>query len=254
MSNKQYLIFLAVLITLSIVVVRCTPQENTVQLSAESEDLNLKTTSQLTPMQETEPLTNTHSITSETVTPSLTVTPLVEAETSQPGTMPSGDAQIAGNGSNDPDMLDEIDPTSWQEFTDDIFHFSTVFPPYFTIKILEDAELAQLSPEPLAAIYFQDQRKELVELAPPDFSIRIFDNKEGVPTGDWLETVGLINREAGWVTQLYQGKDVSGVKVISPDFMAPGWFVYVNNGNQIFQLTPLGVEAELMLEMFKFTK
>jgi hypothetical protein len=146
---------------------------------------------------------------------------------------------------------ERIDPALWKNYTDDTYHFNISYPPHYAIKYLSKAELAQLSPLPLAAIYFLDQRNNLAEIAPPAFSICIYENKERQSIEGWLTRVGLLNRKAGWLTEPYQGKSVVGVKVFSPNLMAPGWFVYVADDIYIFRLTPLGTEAEQMLDTFE---
>jgi hypothetical protein len=52
----------------------------------------------------------------------------------------------------------------------------------------------------------------------------------------------------------YQGKYASDIRVITPTLAALGWVVYIAYGNNIFQLAPLGTEAEQMLDPFKFTE
>jgi hypothetical protein len=176
-----------------------------------------------------------------------------DASTTGPGQVPGGAGVNTETTEGDEivgDEPEEIDSTAWQVYTDDVFHFSISYPSYYSIKHLEDAQLTELSPSPLAAIHFSSEHGELADIAPPEFSIRVFDNRTEQSVEDWLITTGLLKPEAAWFTEPYQGVYESGVKVISARFMAPGWFVYVADNTHIFQLTPLGTEAELMLDTF----
>ncbi|HEX6290656.1 MAG TPA: hypothetical protein VFZ66_15815 [Herpetosiphonaceae bacterium] len=150
--------------------------------------------------------------------------------------------------------MEHPDPRTWQAYVDRTYHFRIAYPPYITIKHVSDAERAQLTPVPLAATYFQDGRNELAALAPPLFSIRIFANESQQPVADWLVASGLLNREAGWIAEPFTGANVSGVKVVSPTLMAPGWFLYVRHKGFVFQLTPLGEDADRMLSTFALTQ
>jgi hypothetical protein len=117
---------------------------------------------------------------------------------------------------------------------------------------LAAAELAKLQPAPVAAVNFQDSRNASIPNAPAAFSIRVFQNAKQQALEDWLVATGLLKREAGESTQPFRGKSVTGIKVMRSTFMAPGWSVYVAHRNYVFQLTPLGPEAEQMLDTFKF--
>ena len=150
--------------------------------------------------------------------------------------------------------LEKVDRATWLTYMDNVYHFTIAYSPSYTVKQLKADELVQLSPEPIAAIYFQDQYNPLANIAPPAFSIRVFESKTQQPLVAWLKQVGLFHPAAGWLSEPYQGKYVTGLKIISSDYMAPGWFVYVMRGDQIFQLTPLGTEAELMLDTFSIVR
>jgi len=145
---------------------------------------------------------------------------------------------------------EKVDPAIWPIYVDDVYHFRIAYPPYYATNQLNSSELAQFSPQPITAIYFQDKHNPLVDIAPPAFSIRIFENNTQQPLEAWLTQVKLFFPAAGWLSEPYKGKSVTGIKLISPNFIAPGWFVYIMVGPYVFQLTPLGTQAELMLDTF----
>ncbi|MFZ4658288.1 MAG: hypothetical protein ACOYNY_14830 [Caldilineaceae bacterium] len=148
----------------------------------------------------------------------------------------------------------QVDMTAWLRYENDAYHFTIAYPPFYTVKQLPATDLMQFTPPPISAIYFQDQHHPLVDIAPPALSIRIFANQNAQTLAAWITEMGLFLPEAGWRLEPYVGKYMTGIKVISSDYMAPGWFVYVAQDDWIFQLTPLGVEAEVMLDTFALAK
>jgi len=245
---------LVLLIALALLAVRCTPTEEALAQSlgrkgseGDVMEPTERTTSIVNPQAEQTPLTPA-PLAAET-----------EPSSSEPGQAPGKAASVESAEEAQAVPLDQerIDSTAWPVYKDDGLRFSISYPPDYRIKRLEDAELAQLSPRPIAAIYFyspQTVESEAAEVAPTEFALRVFENAEGRSLESWLSATGLASRKAGWVIEAYQGKHVSGVKASSPNYMAPGWSVYVAEGTRIFQLTPLGLEAEAMLETFRLVR
>jgi hypothetical protein len=191
------------------------------------------------------------SITNPEVSPMSTVpTNKTDASSSEPGQVPGG---LPSQDQGTPQVPPAAAPSAWQTFPDNSSHFTIAYPSTLTPQSLSAGELKGLEPLPTAAVYFRDQREASIPNAPPAFSIRVFSNDKEQGLEDWLIANKLLLKDAGWATQAYQGKNVSGIKVMTPTLMAPGWFVYIAHGGNIFQLTPLGTEAEQMLDTFKFT-
>jgi len=183
------------------------------------------------------------------VAPSQTANPV----SSQPGQVAGGEGQASGGAEAVPGESQSGVPATWPVYVDGTYSFGISYPPGYVISHLSDTELDQLSPRPLAAIYFQDPQtaqSAVAHMAPPAFSIRIFAKEEQQPLEEWLTMTGLLHREAGWSTGPYTGTHESGMAVRLPIFIAPGWFVYVTDGAHVYQLTALGTEAELMLDTF----
>ena len=181
------------------------------------------------------------------VQPTLTPQAFPDQPGQAPGGLPLPNKPPASPASQNPDAGD------WQTYTDSRAHFSISYPPYLVARPLTAAELARLEPAPVAATFFEDQRNHSAALAPPALSIRVFQNSQQLALADWLVAVGLFKPDADWTTEPYQGQFVAGLKVMTPTFMSPGWFVYVARRNEVWQLTPLGSAAEQMLNTFKFT-
>jgi hypothetical protein len=141
----------------------------------------------------------------------------------------------------------------WQTYSNPTYRFAITYPTYLVPVEASASDRAGLCPTPLASIAFQDQRLDLPALGPPAFSIRVFDNSARQNVRDWLVSQGLFEPTAGWTIEPFQGSHVTGYKVVSPTFMAPGWFVYIAQQDRILQLTPLGSDAELMLDSFNLS-
>ncbi len=163
-----------------------------------------------------------------------------------PGVAPAQDQPPA------PELVQPLDPSKMQTYTDNSSRFTIAYPSNLTPKPLAAAELAKLQPTPVAAVDFTDSRNASIASAPPAFSIRVFQNANQQALENWLTAAGLLKPEAGGSTEPFRGKSVTGIKVMTSNFIAPGWSVYVAHRNYVLQLTPLGLEAEQMLDTFKF--
>jgi len=144
------------------------------------------------------------------------------------------------------------DTTGWQVYKDGAYNFQILYPPHLETRILEKAELAKFRPQAQAGMIFFNQGSSLGVITPPNFSIRIYEIGEGTSVEKWLEAHGLYLPDSGWTIEEYQSTHFSGYRVNSSLFMAPGWFIYATQGEYLYQLTPLGVEAETMLTTFEF--
>jgi hypothetical protein len=143
--------------------------------------------------------------------------------------------------------------TDWPVYQDTVYHYQIAYPSQFEFRLLESAELVKSKPEPVTGTYFNDPSTNLGGMVPPRFSIRIFEIGAGTSVEAWLKTNGLYRPEDGWTIQKYQGEHFSGYQVNSALLMAPGMFIYAAQGKYLYQLTPLGQDAEQMLTTFEFT-
>ena len=171
--------------------------------------------------------------------------PAKEPVASTPGNMP-------GNAGENVEMGPEtsLDTTTWQTYTNDTYNVEVIYPKYFAIKSTTPEDL---DPLPLATINFVDTRSDLVDIAPPAFSVRIYANPKQQALRAWLKANGYSN-ETKWIFETYDGKNFTGIKILSTQYMSPGEFVFVSHADWIFQLTPLGEEGNIMLGAFSFSK
>ena len=246
---------LVLLIVFALLTVRCAPTESALaQLPGQEGNKG----------NVTEPTERTTSISSpgtqQTPETPASSAPATEPPSTGPAHVPGDEAaneESAEGAEAMPPERETVDPATWPSYEDSVLHFSISYPSGYVIKRPDDAELTQLTPAPLAAVYFysrQTAESDVAAVAPPEFAIRVYENAERRSIESWLAATGLASRKAGWLMEAYKGKHVSGVKASSPNFMAPGWSVYVAEGTRIFQLTPLGLEAEAMLETFRLVR
>lgn len=66
----------------------------------------------------------------------------------------------------------------------------------------------------------------------------------------WLASVGLASAGDGAVARPYRNANISGLKVCRATMIAPGCSVYVQGSGRVYQLTPISVEGEAMIETF----
>jgi hypothetical protein len=165
-------------------------------------------------------------------------------ETITPQTLLSQPAQSAKNSN----------VTDWPVYQDTVNHFQISYPPQFEFKVLDNSELVKMKPEPVAVTYFNDTPTTAGLLVPPKFSLRIYKIGAGTSVENWLKTNGLYQPDSDWTIAKYQGEHFSGYQVNSALYMTPGWFIYTVQGEYLYQLTPLGSDAEKMLNTFEFTK
>jgi hypothetical protein len=171
----------------------------------------------------------------------------------------SGEEGLAGSADGEvdkaefgPDSMIEYDTAAWSRFEDKNFKFAVLYDPRLTAKMLDDAARSKLSPSPLAAYEFRDAASELGDLEMPIFTVRIFANPTQQTVDAWVISLKLSSD--AWLVEPYKSDSLTGVKVMSTSYIAPGWSVFINHGKYIVQLTPVGGEGEAMLGTFELMK
>ena len=144
------------------------------------------------------------------------------------------------------------DTTEWRVYVDSPYQYQITYPPQYEYSLLEKADLAKIKPEPVSVVHFTVPSADAGLIVPPRFSISIFKIGAGTPVENWLKTNSLYLPESRWTIEEYKGVHFSGFKVNSSLYMAPGWFIYTVHGDYLYQLVPLGSEAEKMLDTFQF--
>lgn len=151
------------------------------------------------------------------------------------------------------DATGPIDTSGWEKYENREFGFAIAHPADFVVDEVSQPE-AQLLP-PVAEFLFQPPESAQADIAIPDLSIRLFQNPDQNSLEAWVQTNDIALTEDGWHMERYDtAGGISGIIVYTEQLIAPGWYVYLANGRNVYQLTPYGKEAEKMLETFQFTE
>jgi hypothetical protein len=169
---------------------------------------------------------------------------------------PEGGEIIAGQGPSeiDPDSIEsfpeESEPIDWIVYRDEEFGFELRYPSVYVVLTPPDMdEIPGL--ELLEEVWFQDQviaQKDTPFTEPANFAVRIYDNHALLTVDQWIDEHIESRFGSGWETKPYR----TGVRICSQLLMAPNCFVYLTNGDFIYELVPVGMYSEEMLESFKF--
>lgn len=142
-------------------------------------------------------------------------------------------------------------PADWQVYHNPQYGFELRYPPGYVILPPQPPEPA--TPQPIFEVLFQDHTiagVDVERIEPPMFAVRVFDNRARESLDSWLNRyVFSAGRQNLDVTPY-----ASGVKVCTRLMIAPGCFIYLANGDYIYQLTLLGESSERMAASFRFVR
>jgi hypothetical protein len=93
---------------------------------------------------------------------------------------------------------------------------------------------------------------DLAGIEPPDLEVRVYQVGVVNSLRSWLLSVEFISTDNSAVPQTYRNSNVTGLKVCQSTMLAPGCSVYVLQGNYVYQLTPISVEGEKIMDTFRF--
>jgi hypothetical protein len=143
-------------------------------------------------------------------------------------------------------------------YTDDTYQFSVAYPANFVFKTQPTEKLAQLKPTPAAIFTIMNPvtaSSDIVELEPADLEIRVHNagqiqvqDSSGVES--WLTSNGLIPADGSVKPTPFQTDHVSGVKVCASTMIAPGCSYFVTGQGWIYQLIPVTLEGEAVVNTF----
>ena len=141
------------------------------------------------------------------------------------------------------------DATGWTAYVDRTQGFSIGYPNGFAVEPQDLSKSAQFTPTPIASIFFMNPTM-LAGIEPPDLAVRVYRAGDVDSLQGWLDSVGLASAGDGAVTRPYRNPSISGLRVCRATMIAPGCSVYVLGSGRVYQLTPISVEGEAMIETF----
>lgn len=169
---------------------------------------------------------------------------------SKPG---AAESVASETGKQTPSKNLPVPPAGWSDYVDPTYGFSIGYPKGFVVRPQDVSKLAQFTPTPLASIFFMNPTMaagDLSGIEPPDLQVRVYQAGAMDSLKSWLVSVGFVSNDSGTVTQAYRNASVSGLKVCQSTMIAPGCSVYVLRSGRVYQLTPISLEGEAMIETF----
>ena len=139
----------------------------------------------------------------------------------------------------------------WKEYVDQISAFSIRYPNDFVIQTQDVSKLTQFNPTPVASIFFMNPTMAggaLAGIEPPDLEVRVYQAVGADSLKNWLESVGFIG--SGTPVQTYRNTSIYGMKVCQSTMIAPGCSIYALRKGRVYQLTPMSLDGEAMIETF----
>jgi hypothetical protein len=165
----------------------------------------------------------------------------------------AGESTVGETSKQAPHSGQPVPPAGRAVYVDPTYGFSIAYPKGFVVQPQDVSKLAQFTPTPVASIFFMNPTMAAGDLAgiePPDLEVRVYQVGAVDSLKSWLVSVGFASADNGAVGQPYCNALVSGLKVCQSTMIAPGCSVYVLRSGRVYQLTPISLEGEAMIETF----
>jgi hypothetical protein len=146
-----------------------------------------------------------------------------------------------------------VRPAGWTAYVDPTHGFRINYPNGFVVQPQDISKLAHFTPTPVASIFFMNPTMAAGDLAgiePPDLEVRVYQAGAVDSLESWLVSVGFASASSGVFVRPYRNASVSGLKVCQSTLIAPSCAVYVLHSGRVYQLTPISLEGEAMIETF----
>lgn len=146
-----------------------------------------------------------------------------------------------------------VPPPDWSTYTDPAHGFSIRHPKDFVIRPQDVSKLSRFTPAPLASIFFMNPTMAAGNLAgiePPDLEVRIYRAEAAGSLESWLISAGFASEETVTAARSFRNASVTGLQVCQSTMIAPGCSIYALRGGRVYQLTPISLEGEAMIETF----
>jgi hypothetical protein len=173
------------------------------------------------------------------------VPPLAEGQSTLPGESNSQNTE-----GETPPMTEEN--VTWLVYQDSNFGFTLNYPSVFVIM---PPASPKGDPLPVAEVIFQHKDvagSDVAALAPPAFSIRIFDNPESGTASEWLSKHGRLSAGAASQLEEYVVDGVKGVRYCAEADIVPNCTIYAAHDRYLYAFVPGGNYTEEMLSSFRF--
>lgn len=169
------------------------------------------------------------------------------------GPGPGAAADPGESGATAPGVTSEKFVTSeWPTYSDGAYGFRVRYPSTLVAETAASGGPRYYGPDPVYTVLFQ-QAGGGPAAAGPVFAVQVFDIMEGRTLDQWLAARKFTSDNANIQMQPYRAGDISGIEVLSLNYMSPGRFIYVLEDRHVFRLMPVGEIGDAMLETFMFS-
>ena len=152
-----------------------------------------------------------------------------------------------------PNQGQSVSPIKQMIYVNPTYDFSISYPNGFVIQSQDVSKLSQLTPTPVASIFFMNPTMAAGDMAgiePPDLEVRVYQTEAVDSLKSWLVSVGFATIDNRDVIQHYHNANVNGLRVCQSTLIAPGCSVYVLGSGRVYQLSPISLEGEAMIKTF----
>ena len=139
-------------------------------------------------------------------------------------------------------------------YTDATYKFAVAYPADFVFRTLPAEKLAQLEPVPTASFALMNPTtaaSDLGDLEPADLEIRVYAAEQGVLLDSWLTANKLAPADGSVPLKPFKTANVSGFQVCASTMIIPGCSYVVAGNGWVYQLIPVSIAGETMVETFR---
>ena len=183
------------------------------------------------------------------------VTPMSDADLAA---QPTGQSEAGAGATSagvpvEPSAQAGTPPEQMVVYTNSTYKFNMSHPSNFVLRTQSAEKLAQLQPKPLAAFIFMNPvtaSSDSVDLEPADLEIRVYNAGQTTALTSWLMSNGLLPKDGSVSPQPFQTPHVSGVRVCASTMIVPNCSDFVIGSGWIYQLIPVTIIGETMVQTF----
>lgn len=184
----------------------------------------------------------------------ITSTPGKHLLAEPPGQSAPGAAAAPGSEPGAGQTVEAVQPGAISVYASDAYRFQVGYPANFVAATVPADKLSQLEPPPVAAFTFMNPvtaASEVVELEPADLEIRVYPAGQAPSLEGWLNSSGKLATFGNPPLQPVQTPNLSGVQVCATTMLAPGCSDFFLGNGWAYELIPVTLEGEGMVQTFR---
>lgn len=162
---------------------------------------------------------------------------------------PPGQSDPLGADGATPPEAAELDAV----YTNAAYKFEVAHPADFVIREQPADKLAQLTPTPVASFTFMNPvlaRSQNVELELADLEIRVFNAGPTATLENRIKSIGVVPEDSIRPLTPFVTSKITGVEVCASSMIFPACSYFFTGSDWVYQLIPVTLEGEAMLDTF----